>query len=466
MISTTRSRGVAAATAGAFGLALVLAACTPPPAEEGNADGGDGGDREVAAGCEDYAQYGDLTGTTVTVYTSITAPEDQPQIDSYKKYQECTGATVEYEGSKEFEAQLPVRLQSGNAPDIAYIPQPGLLQRLVADYPDAVQPAPEQVQANVEEYYTQAWADYGSVDGTLYASPLGANVKSFVWYSPTMFKDAGYEVPTTWDELIALSDKIVADGKAKPWCAGIESGEATGWPATDWLEDVMLRTAGAETYDKWTNHEIPFNSPEVLEALQAVGSILKNDAYVNAGIGDVSSIATTPFNDGGFPILDGECFMHRQANFYQSNWETKKAGATIGEDGDVFAFYFPGPTADEKPLLGGGEFVTSFSDRNEVQQFMAFLSSPQWANEKAKVTSAGWVSANNGLDPENLKSPIDKLSFQLLADESSVFRFDASDLMPGAVGAGSFWTEMTNWIASGKDDQAVLDAIEASWPSE
>ncbi|HEY3336881.1 MAG TPA: ABC transporter substrate-binding protein [Propionicimonas sp.] len=463
MISTTRSRGLAAATAGAFGLALTLAACTPPPSDSGNAGASSTGGT-VKEGCEDYTQYGDLTGTTVTVYTSVTAPEDAVQIASYKKYEECTGAKIAYEGSKEFEAQLPVRLQSGNAPDIAYIPQPGLLQRLVADFPDSVKPAPEQVKKNVEQYYTKAWADYGTVDGTLYASPLGANVKSFVWYSPKMFKDAGYEIPTTWAELIALSDKIVADGKAKPWCAGIASGDATGWPATDWLEDVMLRTAGPDMYDKWVKHEIPFNDPSVLKALGQVGSILKNPAYVNAGIGDVASIATTPFNDGGFPILDGQCYMHRQANFYQANWATKKADVTIGETGDVFAFYFPGETADTKPIVGGGEFVTSFADRNEVKQFMAFLSSPQWANEKAKVTPAGWVSANNGLDPENLKSPIDKLSFQLLADKNSVFRFDASDLMPGAVGAGAEWTEMTNWIANNKSDKDVVDAIEAAWP--
>ncbi len=248
----------------------------------------------------------------------------------------------------------------------------------------------------------------------------------------------------------------------KPWCAGFESGEATGWPGTDWIEDVVLREHGPEVYDQWVNHEIPFNDPQVLEALQTVGDILKNEDYVNGGLGNVQSIASTEFQEGGLPIIDGACWMHRQASFYQANWPE---GVEVAEDGDVFAFYLPPIEGEEKPVLGGGEFVAAFSDRPEVQAFQAYLASPEWANEKAKVSGPGWVSANKELDPENLTSPIDKLSAEILQDESTVFRFDGSDLMPGAVGAGSFWTEMTNWIANDKDDKAVLDAIESSWPA-
>ncbi|HEX5511522.1 MAG TPA: ABC transporter substrate-binding protein [Actinomycetales bacterium] len=449
----TRRRRQAAAVAGGLGVLLALSAC-----------GGDGGNKNEAQGngdrdCSAYDQYGDLKGKTVSVYTSIVTPEDKPHIDSYKPFTECTGAKVNYEGSKEFEAQLVVRVKSGNAPDIAYVPQPGLLQTLVKDT-KAVKPAPDAVAKNVDEFFGEDWKSYGTVDGTLYAAPLGANVKSFVWYSPKMFSDAGYEVPKTWDELIALSDKIAKSG-AKPWCAGIGSGDATGWPATDWLEDMMLRTAGPETYDKWVNHEIPFNDPAVAEALGKVGQILRNNDYVNGGLGDVKSIASTEFQEGGLPILDGTCWLHRQASFYQANWPE---GTKVAEDGDVFAFYFPAMNENEHPLLGGGEFVAAFDDRPEVQAFQAFLSSPEWANEKAKVTEFGWVSANTGLDPKNLKSPIDQLSAELLQDKSAVFRFDGSDLMPGEVGAGSFWKEMTNWIANNKDDKAVLDAIEKSWP--
>lgn len=189
--------------------------------------------------------------------------------------------------------------------------------------------------------------------------------------------------------------------------------------------------------------------------------ILRNDDYVNGGLGGVTSIATTSFGDAGLPILDGACFMHRQASFYQANWPE---GLDISENGEVFAFYLPGLTADEKPLLGGGEFTVAFSDRPEVAAFQAYLTSPEWANEKAKVSGPGWVTANSELDPANLESPIDQLAYELLTDPNTIFRFDGSDLMPGAVGAGTFWSNMTQWIAEGKDSQAVLDDIEASWP--
>jgi len=443
-----------AALAGGLGVALALTAC-------GGSGDGDGGDAAAAADidCSVYEEFGDLEGKSVSVYTSIVSPEDTPHIESYKPFEECTGVKVNYEGSREFEAQLVVRIQSGNAPDIAFIPQPGLLNTLVQDSGQVV-PAPDAVSANVDEFFDESWKEYGTVDGTFYAAPLGANVKSFVWYSPQAFADAGYEVPETWDEMMDLSDQIVADG-AIPWCAGIGSGDATGWPATDWLEDVLLRTAGPDVYDQWVDHSIPFNDPQVAEALGEVGSILKNDQYVNGGLGGVTSIASTEFGDAGLPILDGSCFMHRQASFYQANWPE---GTEVAEDGDVFAFYFPSMSTDERPLLGGGEFVAAFADRPEVQALQTYLSTDEWANIKAQLSGPGWVSANTGLDPANLTSPIDQLSAELFQDDSAVFRFDGSDLMPGEVGAGTFWTEMTAWIANNKDDKSVLDAIEASWP--
>ena len=457
MNGTRRRRSYLAAAAAGASLAMVLTACS------GGDDEGGGDDAASDVDCTAFEQYGDLEGKTISVYTSIVEPESVQQTDSYIPFEECTGAEIEYEGSREFEAQLPVRLQAGNPPDIAYVPQPGFLASMVADYPDAVVPAPQAVIDNANEYYTEGWVDYGTVDGTLYATPLGANVKSFVWYSPQAFEENGYEIPTTWDDLIALTDQIKDDfPDAKPWCAGIESGDATGWPATDWLEDVMLRTAGADVYDQWVNHEIPFNDPQVLSALETVGGILKNPDYVNGGLGDVQSIATVAWNESANAIPDQLCFLHRAANFYQANWDES---LTVAEDGDVYAFYLPGESADDKPLLGGGEFVTAFADRPEVQAFQAYLSSPEWANAKAEVTGQGWLSANSGLDPELLQSPIDKLSFDLLTDDSYTFRFDGSDQMPGAVGADAFWKQMTAWIGEDQSDQETLDNIEAAWPA-
>ncbi len=458
MPSRTTSRRWLALTAGMA--TITLAAC-------GGDDSDSGGDAlaDVTSDvdCAAFEEYGDLEGTEVSVYTSIISPEDQPQIDSYIPFEECTGATVNYEGSRDFEAQLQVRLEAGNPPDIAYIPQPGLIETIAGNFPDKIVEVSPAAQDNVDEFFNPQWKEYGTVDGTYYGAPLGANAKSFVWYSPSMFEEGGYDIPTTLDEMKSLTDQIIADNPdVKPWCAGIESGTATGWTATDWLEDWMLRTAGPDVYDQWVAHEIPFNDPQVVDALNDVGDYLKNDDYVNGGLGGIQSIATTSFGDAGLPILDGNCWMMRQASFYQANWPE---GTNVAEDGDVFAFYLPSETEEEKPLLGGGEFTVAFADRPEVAAFQGYLTSPEWSDVKAQVSGAGWVSANNAMNPDNLVSPIDQLAFELLTDEETTFRFDASDLMPAEVGAGTFWTAMVDWIAVDESSEDVLTDVENSWPS-
>ena len=449
-----------AALSGVLAVALTATACGGG-SDDGGGDAGASADT-TKIDCAPYTKFGNLEGKTVTVYTSITAPEDAPHQASYKPFEECTGVTIKYEGSKEFEAQLPVRVKGGNAPDIAYLPQPGLLKTMVET--GKVKPAPAEVTANVDKYMPDS-KDWGTVDGTFYAAPLGANVKSFVWYSPAAFEEKGYQVPKTWDELLALSDKIAADnpgGDVKPWCAGIESGDATGWTATDWMEDIILRTAGPETYDKWVAHEIPFNDPAIATALAEAGKILKNDKYVNGGVGDVKTIASTSFQDGGQPILDGSCYMHRQASFYAANWPK---GTKVAEDGDVWAFYLPSKDEATKPVLVGGEFTAAFADRPEVKAFQTYLASLEWANERAKTCGGGGcVTANKEADPALLTNPIDKLSAEILTDKSATSRFDGSDLMPGAVGSGTFWKGMTDWI-TGQDDKTTLDFIEQSWPA-
>ncbi|GAA1865179.1 ABC transporter substrate-binding protein [Myceligenerans crystallogenes] len=460
--SGVRRRGLALA-AGVASTALLLGAC----ADTGDGGGGGGGGEAEAyeIDCSAYEEFGDLEGKKVSVYTTIVEPEAETQQASYEPFEECTGAEIEYEASREMEAQLPVRVQAGNPPDIAIIPQPGLLQTLVREY-DAVLPAPEQVVANVDSGWAPEWKEYGTVDGTFYAAPLGSNVKSFVWYSPSMFSEAGYEVPETWDDMMALTEEIAAnnEGATRPWCAGVESGDATGWPGTDWIEDVVLRTAGPDVYDQWYTHEIPFDDPKIIEAFDAAGEILKNEDHVNGGLGGVDSIATAPWGEAGYPILTGDCWMHRAANFYATQWPE---GTEVGPDGDVYAFYLPSMSAEEKPTLVAGEFIGAFTDRPEVQAFQTYLSSADWANAKAAATpSGGWVSAHKELDPANLATDFDKMSAEILADEATVARFDASDLMPAAVGADSFWQGITEWFASDASSKDIAGDIEKSWPKD
>ncbi|WP_433126762.1 ABC transporter substrate-binding protein [Micromonospora sp. CA-240977] len=434
--------------AGVLGLALSATAC------------GTGDDKKSdnagSAECAAYDKYEGHDGKKVSIYASIRDAEADLLERSWSQFTECTGIEIDYEGSGEFEAQLPVRVDGGNAPDIAFVPQPGLVKR----FADAgkLKSLSADTKTLAEQNMPADWLKYGTVNGTLYGVPLGANVKSFVWYSPKTFKEKGWEVPTTWDQLIALSDKIAASGM-KPWCAGVESGDATGWPATDWIEDVILRTQGPEVYDQWTTHAIPFNDPKIVDAVDRAGSILKNDKYMNGGFGGVKSITTTAFQEAGLPVTTGKCAMHRQASFYANQFPE---GTKVAQDGDAFAFYFPAiDPAKGKPVLGAGEFVVAYADRPEVQAVQTYLASAEYVNSRAKL--GNWVTANNKLDIANVASPIDKLSVQILQDKTGTFRFDGSDLMPAAVGAGTFWKGMVEWL-NGKPTAPVLQGIESSWP--
>jgi alpha-glucoside transport system substrate-binding protein len=456
MLNRTRRRGLLGA-AGLVSVAMVLAACSSSSSSGSSSPSATNTD----PACAPYASYGSFPGTTVTVFTSILPPEQQKFEESWAQFSKCTGITVKYEGSDQFEAQLPTRIQGGNAPDIAFIPQPGLLAKLVQQGGPVA--APQGTIDNVTKLWNSAWKDYGTVDGTFYSAPLGSNMKSFVWYSPTVFKAKGYTVPTTWDEMMALSDTMAKDG-IKPWCGGIESGGATGWPATDWLEQIVLRQHGGDVYNQWVSHEVKFDSPQITESMDKLASWMKNPAYVNAGFGDVKTIATTSFQDAGKPILSSKCGMLQQASFYAAQWPTFKKDVKISEDGDIFAFYLPPISADvPTPIVGGGEFVTAFSDKPEVQAFQTYLSSGEFAT--LKVKAGGWVSANSAVPLDAYTDPISQLSAKYLTDANATFRFDASDLMPAQVGAGAEWKQMTAWFAPGIPTQEALANIDAAWPS-
>jgi alpha-glucoside transport system substrate-binding protein len=412
----------------------------------------------LTGACAKYQSYAGHSGTTVTMFASIISPESDSLQKSWSEFSKCTGIKISYEGSNDFESQLGVRVSGGNAPDIAVIPQPGLLAQMVKTH-KVVKPPAETV-AN-EAKWNAAWKAYGSVNGTFYAAPMSANMKSLVWYSPKQFSTAGYQVPTTWDQLMTLSAQIAAAGKGKPWCGGIGSGTATGWPATDWLEEIVLGKDGGQVYDDWVSHKVTFSSPPIQDALKTVQNWMLNPAWVNGGFGNVKTIATTTFQDAGKPVLTGKCFMLQQASFYEAQWPT---GTTVSPTGDVFAFYLPAAGATPTPVEGGGEFVTAFSSRPEVQAVQNYLSTSDWANSRIQV-ARGWVSANQGVDQGLYTDPIDKLSAKYLTDPNATFRFDASDLMPAAVGSGQEWKAMTSWFASGWSTAQVGSDIDGAWPS-
>ncbi|MCB2411362.1 ABC transporter substrate-binding protein [Demequina sp. TTPB684] len=447
------------ATVAVSGLLLAGCSSSDDPDTTGTMTTDDGGN--MAAGCEAYADYGTFEGDAVELYGTISGVEAEQLEQSITKFEECTGIDVTYNGSDEFETEINIRVEGGNAPDLAIIPQPGLLQRVVGT--GAVVAAPESVEANVDEFWSEDWKNYGTVGETFYAAPLMASVKGWVWYSPTEFAEKGYEVPTTWDGLMELTAEMAANpgsgANYAPWCIGFESGTATGWPGTDWIEDIVLRQQGPEAYDAWVAGDLDFTSPEITEAFEAFGAIALDPEYVNGGLGDSASIVDTAFQEAGLQILEGSCSLHHQASFYEAQWPE---GTNVDPEGDVWAFLTPKiDEADGDAVTGGGEFVAAFNDNPATVALQTFLASDTWANERVSI--GGVISANKGLDPNNASSPIGQESIEILQGEDTVFRFDASDLMPAQVGSSAFWTGMNDYV-TGKPLETVLTDIENAWP--
>jgi alpha-glucoside transport system substrate-binding protein len=396
----------------------------------------------------------DLKGKTVTMFGPEVEQEAQGLKDTFAKFEKDTGITIKYSGDRSFEQQIGVRVDGGNAPDIAWFPQPGKIK----DFKDDLKPLPDDVSDTVKSSFIKGFVDLLTVDGKVYAVPAKADLKSLVWYSPAEFEKQGYEIPETMEDFNALTKKMIADGKT-PLCVGLGSDAATGWPFTDWVEDYMLRMKGPEVYDKWVNHEIPFNDPDVTEVVNAVYDMWNTKGMVYGG---VKSVASTPFADAGLPLLQGKCEMHRQGNFYAANWPK---GTKLGPKGQVNAFYLP-TFADKdfgRVTLTGGISAAAFSDRPEVKKVLEFIASPAYANTRAPVQ--GFLSPN--LDTDKAKYPDDiTRQFADILAKADPPRFDASDQMPGEVGSGSFWKAAVAITTGNQSIDQALETVENSWPSK
>lgn len=399
----------------------------------------------------------DIKGKEITVLGPIAGAETPPLEACFKAFEAKTGVKVKYEGTKEFENLIHVRVQGGNPPDVAMFPQPGNVIKFARD--NKLIKLNDETAANVKKNYAQGWVDLMTVDGTLYGVVHRVNMKSVVWYPKKAWEKAGWPIPKTWDELKKLCDDMVKKGET-PWAVGIESGGATGWVATDWMEDIMLRTAGPEVYDKWVKHEIPFNDPAVVKAGKVMEEMWKTKGYA---FGGPNYIATTSFGDAAkilFAKGKPKAWMHRQGNFI-TNFLPEDIKKNLDQELGVFAL----PSIDPKygnPVLGGGDVFVAFKDRPEVAAFLQFMSTGEAAEPWAKLGGALFAYKDQNLAA--YPTEIDRNLAKVLMD-AKVFRFDGSDMMPSAVGAGTFWSEMTRWVA-GKDLEKALADIEKSWPKK
>lgn len=400
-----------------------------------------------------------LNGEQLTIFGPWLGPDQELMESIVAYFAAATGADVKYVGSDSFEQQIMIDAEAGSAPNIAIFPQPGLAADMAKR--GFLTPLSTDTGPWLQKNYAagQSWVDLGSFanekgEKELFGFFYKVDLKSLVWYVPENFEDAGYEVPETMEELKALSNQIVKDGET-PWCIGLGSGGATGWPATDWVEDMMLRTQSPEVYDQWVKNEIAFDDPKVIGAIEEFGAFARNDDFVAGGAG---AVASTDFRDSPKGMFSSpvQCYMHRQASFIPSFFPE---GTVVGDDADFF--YFPSYAEKDlgKPVLGAGTVFAITKASKGATAFMEFLKTP--IAHELWMAQSGFLTPHTGVNTELYANDTQRRMGDILLG-ATTFRFDASDLMPGGVGAGSFWTGMVDY-AGGKDAAVVAAEIQKSW---
>jgi alpha-glucoside transport system substrate-binding protein len=406
-------------------------------------------------------------GKSVNIQTQWVGGEGANFAASLADFATATGITMKIDSiASSHETILRTRIEGGSPPDLAVLAQP----TAVVAYGDAGKLIDLAFMG--QKLTDEHAATIGPLTkaGHVWGIPYKADVKSTVWYPIKAFAAKGYTVPTTYDELVTLADKIVADG-SHPFCASAGGpGTATGWQLTDWVEEVVLKTQGLDYYNKWITHEVKFSDPGIKAAFDKVAKLLFTDKYVDGGgTAIVNTDQKTPMD----PMFNQDtaapgCWMQKIPTWYGPDFfpDQRTSGQPskyiIGEDIGIFAF----PTIDpaQKGAEGSGDTLLMMADRPEVRAVAEFLSTPEGLQRWIEAGSA--ISSNNKTPAEWYAGAYKlKVAADIVA-KASFIGFDASDLMPASVGAGTFWTQTVDWANNnGTNTDAVLKAIDDSWPN-
>lgn len=490
--------------------ALTLVAATTAACSAGGA--------ASASGCAAYKAYQGHEGTTVSISSSLTGTEAERFEASVAEFEKCTGIDVAHTGTTELRSQLlngsGADLSSSkgaspssqdnpeNLPDLAIVPQPGMVAELVDT--GVVHPLPNTVNSNVEAGWDRHWIQVGIHASVPYAAPLMASVKSLVWYSPDAFTKAGYKVPATWADLEALTRKVRADhpdGSVTPWCMGASDGESTGWVMTDWLEDAMLSTQGSGAYETWASHRVPVDSSGAVEALDAVDSLVLADGNVAGG--RASIISRTP-EQAGADLVKGSCLMLHASSSFESRFpegtvitdadganpvtvrtssptgsatedtaadstgSAETEGGTAGAASPtsngvkVSAFVTPATDRGSDAVLAGTDYLVAFTRSEAANAVMEYLTSQDWA--RTRMTMGGVATAYQGVDPDLAPSDVGRRATRLLQSRQTTVEMDASDSMPVGVGSSALWLGLSRWSTGALTSKEALTQAESAWP--
>jgi alpha-glucoside transport system substrate-binding protein len=449
-VVTSAATGQTTGTASATGQATsgATAQTTGTPSATGQATTAAGGAAQTTP------WKGQQIGGTVRVLAVWGGAELDNFNAMIKPFEDQTGIKVQVETTRDLTAVLNTQIQGGNPPDVAGIPNPGSLVQLVGK--NAVKPLDDVLDMNaMNQQYDPGLLKLAAVNGKQYGIFTKAAVKSLVWYDPKLFDAKGYKVPKTWDELQALEQQIQKDG-ATPWCIGIDGGAGSAWPATDWIEDILLHQAGPDTYDKWVTHQIPWTDPAVKQAWQTFGTFINDPKMV---FGGPTTAVATNFGTAFTPLFKSPpgCYLFKQADFITSFFTQQDANLKAGTDFNFFVL--PSPNSQYQDTLEvAGDLFGMFKDTPQARALIQYMVTPDaqsiWAGK------GGYLAPSKLVDPKVYPDDMTRNVYKLYISAKSV-RFDGSDQLPPAVGT-AFDQGIFQYVGHADQLDSALSTIESA----
>jgi alpha-glucoside transport system substrate-binding protein len=357
-------------------------------------------------------------GGTVKVVGSWSGTEEEAFLAMVRPFEQQFGVTVQYTGTRDLNGLLWEGVAKDRPPDVAGLPGPGQMAEF-ARY-GALKDLTNVIDtATYKQQTVPTFIDLGTVDGKLVGVFIKATLKGLIWYNPKIFTVGD---PTTWQDLQIAAGRSRRPGQSV-WCQGLASDATSGWPGTDWIEDIVLRENGPDVYDDWVAGRLTWTSPEIKGAFQRFGEVTSNS------YGGASSVLTTRFQDSGNGLFTDppQCLFLHQATFMTQFFKSE-AGARDGEYD-----FFPMPEMNPAfagSVTGGGDLFGMFKDTPQARALMRYLVTPE--AQSIWVKRGGALSVNTSVT--DYPDDISRRAAQVLSSASQ-FRFDASDLMPERMNA-------------------------------
>lgn len=388
-------------------------------------------------------------GGTVHILGTWSGAEKDAFDAVMKPFTDQTGIKISFEATRDLDAILQTKVAAGNPPDVTGAPGIGTLIKLAkAGKLVTLEDKVDLTALNAN--YGADWINLGKIDGKLYTLYAWAALKGLVWYDPKAFAAKGYQVPTTWDQLMALQTKITSDG-GKPWCVALESQAASGWPGSDWVKEIVLSQSGPAVYDSWWQGKQKWSSTEIKQAWTTWGQVLgSNDSNV---FGGSKYMVATTFGDGGQGLFKTppQCYMFNQGSFITSFFDGYTPKPTAGTDYAVFALPDVSSASGGAHVVAGDAFVMT-KDTPQARALLKYVATAA-AQDIWVKRGGGKIAINKQVSLNDYPDAISKSLAQIVVT-TKVARYDAGDLMPSDM-RDAYWSAVLKFV----QNQSQLDSI-------